>query len=608
MAPLRREWEAVRAEAGAEAEKARTLSGTKAANALRRAESLLVGFAERLRGVRVLDPACGSGNFLYVSLKELLDLEKEVSTFAGTIGLTPFFPEVSPEQLFGLETSPYAHELAQVAVWIGYLQWMHDNGFGTRKEPILGAMTNIKEMDALMVRDESGEPKEPEWPEADVIVGNPPFLGDKKMRAELGDEYVEDLRKLYGGRIAGGADLVTYWFEKAREMIAEGRVRRAGLLATNGIRYGANRRVLERVKATGDIFFAESDRSWILNGAAVRVSMVGFDDGSEPSRLLNGDPVQQINPDLSSLVDVTGAAVLSENAGLSFLGVMKAGPFDIDAEAAQAMLAAPTNPNDRPNSDVVKRRVGGLDVTRRPRDMWIIDFGVDMPLEQASLYEMPFEYIRTNVKPLRDENRRARMRTRWWIHGEARPGLRRAIHGLRRYVITPEVAKHRLFAWMSIGTIPDHTLHVIAREDDYFFGVLHSRAHELWSLAVGNYMGFGNDPRYNSSRTFGTFPFPWPPGEELENDARVEAIAEAAKRLDELRRNWLNPEGASEAELKKRKLTNLYNQRPTWLANAHARLDAAVYAAYGWPEDLPDEEVLKNLLALNLERSEGKDG
>jgi hypothetical protein len=219
-------------------------------------------------------------------------------------------------------------------IWIGYLQWMVENGFGSRQEPILGTMTNIREMDALMVRDENGQLREPEWPETDVIVGNPPFLGDKRMRAELGDECVDDLRSLYSGRVAGDADFVAYWFERAREMIAMRRARRAGLLATNGIRYGANRRILERIKATGDSYFAESDRPWILNGAAVRISMVGFDDGTEPLRILDGESVQQINADLSSVVDVASAAVLSENANLSFLGMMKAGPFDIDAERA----------------------------------------------------------------------------------------------------------------------------------------------------------------------------------------------------------------------------------------------------------------------------------
>ncbi len=279
IAPLRKEWERVRTGAQAEAEKARGQSRRTAADTLLRAERGLAAFAERLRSQRVLDPACGSGNFLYVSLKELLDLEKEVSAFAGEIGLTPFFPGVSPEQLHGIETSPYAHELAQVAIWIGYLQWMIENGYGSPSEPILGPMTNIVEMDAILDHDVDGNPVEPDWPEADVIVGNPPFLGDKKMRAELGDQYVEQLRELYAGRVPGGADLVTYWFEKTRAMLKAGKAKRAGLIATQGIRGGRNREVLKRIKNTGDIFMAWSDRNWVLNGATVHVSIVGFDLG-----------------------------------------------------------------------------------------------------------------------------------------------------------------------------------------------------------------------------------------------------------------------------------------------------------------------------------------
>jgi len=603
IAPLRREWEEVREQAEAEAETARNLSGQKAVNALRRAERQLGTFAERLRGVRVLDPACGSGNFLYVSLKELLDLEKEVSTFAGTVGLTPFFPEVSPEQLYGIETSPYAHELAQVAVWIGYLQWNVENGYGAREEPILGPMTNIKEMDAILARNEDGGLREPDWPEADVIVGNPPFLGDRRMRTELGHEYVEDLRRQYEGRVPGGADLVSYWFERARQMIAEGQAKRAGLLATNSIRGGANRRVLEKIDETGSIFFAESDRPWILNGATVRVSMVGFDDGEEATKMLDGVPVGTINPDLTGDLNLTMAAKLPENRGIAFYGTVKIGPFNIEQGVAEEMLAFVGNPNGRPNKDVVKPWANAMDVTRRPRDMWAIDFGVDMPLEEAALYEKPFEYVRTHVKPIRDEVRRKKYREVWWLFGEPGTSLRSALAPLSRYIATPAVAKHRLFVWMDGRVVPDHALTVFARDDDYFFGVLHSRAHELWALRMGT--SLEDRPRYTPTTTFSTFPLPWPPGEEPEGEARVEEIAEAARRLDELRRNWLNPEGATEADLKKRTLTNLYNARPTWLANAHARLDEAVYAAYGWPANLPDEEILKNLLALNLERSEG---
>ena len=605
MTPLRRRWEAVQTQARSLAERRDAASGASsvaAGRAHNELRALLLGFAAEIAAVRVLDPACGSGNFLYVALKQLLDLEKAVITLAQDLAVGGFFPSVSPEQLYGIEVNEYAHELAQITVWIGYLQWLRDNGYGHPAEPILKPLDTIKHMDAILAVDTSGAPTEPEWPAADVIIGNPPFLGDKRMRAELGDSYVEKLRKFYEGRVPGGADLVTYWFERARALIEQGSVKRAGLLATNSLRYGANRRVVERIKQTGNIFMAWADRDWVQDGAAVRVSMVGFDNGSEQQRALDGQVVPAINADLTSQADTASAKQLPENANLCFLGMMKGGPFDIDVDIAVKLLTAPLNPNGRPNNDVVKPRLGGQDITGRPRGGFVIDF-VEMSEEEAALYEAPFEYVRQVVKPIRDTVRDTRMHVKWWLHGRSRPALRAAIAGKSRCIVTPEVAKHRIFVWMSTDTIPDHTCHVIAREDDYFFGVLHARLHELWSLRVGNYMGVGNDPRYNSSRTFETYPFPWPPGREPQGDPRVEAIAAAARRLVALRDAWLNPPDASAEELKKRTLTNLYNARPAWLANAHAALDAAVFAAYGWPADLRDDEILARLLALNLERA-----
>ncbi|RRR72515.1 MAG: class I SAM-dependent DNA methyltransferase [Candidatus Viridilinea halotolerans] len=605
MAPLRRRWVAVEEQARALATQRDAAKGKAAKRLQEELQQVLQNFTGDIAALRVLDPACGSGNFLYVALKQLLDLEKEVITLAQDLAVGKFFPSTSPEQFYGIEINAYAHELAQITVWIGYIQWLRDNGFGQPAQPILRPLDTIKRMDALLAYDATGQPVEPPWPEADVIVGNPPFLGDKKMRGELGDAYVEHLRKQYADRVPGGADLVTYWFERARALIAQGKTKRAGLLATQGIRGIANRRVLEQIKCTGNIFMAWSDRPWILSGAAVRVALVGFDDGSETERFLNGVAVESINTNLTSSVATTQAVALPENKGLNFLGMMKAGPFELDGATARRMLAAPLNPNGRPNADVVKRRLGGQDVAGRWRDGWIIDFGVDMTETAAALYEQPFEYVRKHVKPLRDNNRRDSMRTRWWIHGEPRRGLRNTIaaQSLQRVIVTPEVAKHRLFIWMETSVIPDHKLHVFTRDDDYFFGVLHARVHEVWTLATCSWLGVGNDPSYSSTRTFETFPFPWPPGQEPEGDPLVVAIAAAAQRLVALRDNWLNPPNADAEQRTLRTLTNLYNQRPAWLANAHQQLDAAVLAAYGWPSDLSDEALLAHLLALNLARA-----
>jgi type II restriction/modification system DNA methylase subunit YeeA len=403
-------------------------------------EAKLFAFTNKIRQLRVLDPACGSGNFLYVSLKELLDLEKEVSTFAGKMGLTPFFPEVSPEQLYGIETSPYAHELAQVAIWIGYLQWMVENGFGTRQQPILGPMTNILEMDAILVYGADGSPVEPQWPEADVIVGNPPFMGDKRMRSRLGDAYVEDLRGLYKGRVSGSADLVCYWFEKARKLIEVGKISRAGLLATQAIRGGANREVLKHIKESGDIFFAESDRPWVQEGVAVQVSMVGFDDGSELSRMRDGVAVSAIFADLTADLDLSMAKPLPENEGIAFQGPVVVGPFDIDSETARTFFRQ-YNPHGRPNSEVISPVANAADLTGRRRGRYIIDFG-QRSEDEASLYEGPFEYVRQHVKPLRDRNRDPQRRQFWWRHGRSGTELRTALRDKSRQLVTPRVSSH----------------------------------------------------------------------------------------------------------------------------------------------------------------------
>ncbi len=605
MAPLLARWQQVKAEATALAANAEKAKGAAYSKLRAQMQETLYAWVQELSRVRVLDPACGSGNFLYLALKRLLDLWQEARLFAAHHGLPTVLPEqVHPSQLYGLETNVYAHELASVVVWIGYLQWLQEHGMGVPTEPILRKLDNIQHRDAILTHDGEGKPVEPEWPEADCIIGNPPFLGDKKMRGELGDAYVNDLRALYEGRVSGGADLVTFWFERARAQIAAGKAKRAGLLATNFIRMVGNRPVLERILESGGIFMARSDREWVLDGAAVRVSIIGFDDGSQTERTLDGAAVSEIHPDLTAEANVTSALKLPENANLCFLGVMKGGPFDLTPEQAAEMLRAPLNPNGRPNSDVVKRRLIGRDIVQRNQQGWLIDFG-EMTEQEASLYELPFEYVRREVKPLRDVNNRKRTRDRWWLHGENRPGLRRALAGMKRCIVTPEVAKHRIFVWIDTDIVPDHKLHVFARDDDYFLGLLQSRPHVFWSLRLGSTLE--DRPSYNSDTVFETFPFPWPPGHEPNDNPLVEAIAAATRELVEKRDAWLNPPDVPPEELRKRTLTNLYNARHAWLVELHRKLDEAVFAAYGWPATLTDAELLERLLALNHARAASQD-
>ena len=598
----------------------------------KKARDLFNGFLERLNQVKILDPACGSGNFLYLVLRGLKDLEHQTILEAEqlTVGLGGQFSiHTSPHNVFGIEINPYAAELARVTVWIGHLQWMLAHGFEFTRNPVLQPLNQISNRDAIM----TDKWVEPTWPKVDFIVGNPPFLGDKKMISVLGEEYVSYLRHLYRGRVPGGADLVMYWFEKARRLVERGQVKAAGLVSTNSIRGGANRKLLERIRETGVIFDAWSDEPWVNEGAAVRVSLVCFSKQQEEFKL-NGQSVNEIYADLTGsseeIADLTLAKPLLKNKNTSFIGSQKNGAFNIPGELAREWLKLPKNVNGRPNSDVLHPWVNGMDITRRHSDTWIIDFGYNTPIEEASYYEVPFNHVVKYVKPEREKNREKHIRVYWWLHKRMIPAIREAIEPLSRFLITSRVSKYRLFIWMDKSVLPDCATVAIARDDDTTFGILHSHFHEIWSLGLCTWLGKGNDPRYTPSTTFETFPFPEGltpniPATEYADNEHAQAIAEAAKKLNELRENWLNPpewvkrepevvagypdrilpidENAAK-QLKKRTLTNLYNQKPQWLINAHKKLDDAVAAAYGWPTDLSDNEILQKLLALNLARSE----
>jgi hypothetical protein len=556
---------------------------------------LFGAFLERLRAVRILDPACGSGNFLYIALHALKDLEFEAIGWGSLVLRVPQqFPGVGPEAVMGIEINPYAAELARVTIWIGEIQWMLNHGFAYRRNPVLRALDSIATMDALLDLADLTHPGEAEWPAAEFIVGNPPFLGAKLLRRGLGDAYVDALYRIFGDRLPGMSDFCAYWHEKARAAIAAGSVRRAGLLATQGIRGGLGRRVLERIKESGDIFFARADDTWVLSGANVHISFVGQDDGSDLDRTLDGRPVASINADLTGGVDLTRSHRLRENAGIAFIGDQKSGPFEITAELAARMLASP-NPDARSNRDVLRPWVNGEDLTGRPRGLWVVDFGVERSENDAALYEAPFEYVRQHVRPTRAASGIGG--ETWWIHWRARGDLRAALRGRWRQIGTPRVAKHRVFVWLPVETLVDSAAVSIARDDDYTFGVLQSRVHELWARGTGTQLreaesGF----RYTPTTCFETFPFPRPTNEERE------AIATATRELVRLRDGWLNPPGLDVGALALRTLTNLYNERPAWLAHAHAALDRAVLTAYGWSDEISDAEVLAGLLELNQAR------
>ncbi|MCO5161126.1 MAG: class I SAM-dependent DNA methyltransferase [Mesorhizobium sp.] len=704
---------------------ARTGRAMKPAEAAEAARSV---FLDRLRAVRILDPACGSGNFLYLALHAVKDIENRVVLETEAMGLPNTQLLVGPEIVRGIELNPLAAELARTTIWIGYIQWKIKNAIYAKDDPILRRLDNIECRDALVTevpspsrggwpegpggvagdgRDQSpadhrgvpvemtppdqpaaGHPPlkgegapprfvEAEWPEAEFIVGNPPFLGGKKLREGLGDDNVETLFAVYDGRVPREADLVTYWFEKSRMQIATGKASAAGLVSTNSIRGGANRKVVERLMHDADLFDVWSDEPWIVDGAAVRVSLVCFRgrdastsplwggraegagggagaDAAESTPTptpphkgegdaralprLNGLAVPAIFSDLSaSASDLTTAKRLKENAGVSFQGVTKGAPFEVSAEVARDWLRAPLGAHGRPNSDILRPIRSGGDIVRRREAGWVVDF-TGISEDRAAYYEDPFRYVQEIVKPVRLDNRRELYRRNWWLFAEARQGLRAAILGLSAFIVTPKVSKHRIFARFESIELADNVCVAVARDDNTSFGILESKYHNEWALRSGAWLGVGNDPTYTPTTTFETFPFPEGltpnlPAASYAGDPRAQRIAEAAKALDEKRRAWLNPpdlvdivpeivptaapgeapvrypdrilpKNADAArKLKERTLTNLYNQRPQWLAALHDDLDRAVAAAYGWPEDISTDDALARLLALNLERA-----
>lgn len=675
--PLLTEWEAIRAEiedliTNAPQQTAEKLlkgaERTKRDRAFAKAQELLRGFLERLRNFRVLDPACGSGNFLYLSLLALKDIEHRANLEAEALGCTREFPAVGPECVLGIELNPYAAELARVSVWIGEIQWMRRNGFEAAKNPILRSLGNIENRDAVLVTDghgnpvldAEGKPRRASWPDADVVVGNPPFITSREMINELGQDYTELARKAYSGEVTGSSDFVAFWFANAiNHLLRNGSL--VGLVATDSLPRGDSRFVLDRLVQNTTIFSAVRSMPWFVPGqlgarlnastAQVRVCIVCFGK-VQAQPYLDGTTVSHIESDLSVAVEDgfvrRSIARLAENIDVAnqgiipranlnekdrkALGLPKAS-FVIDAEEARRFVQMPTNPNGQKNSVVIKPFIVGEDLLEGRGHRYLIDF-TGLSEEQASLFEAPFEFLLA-VKPHRAAMKQPEALASWWLPWNNRSSLRRAI-AQSGFIATPRNSKQRVFSIIAADVIPDCEVVAITRSDLTTFGILSSRFHQNWTLSTCSFYGVGNTPRYSHKSTFETFPFPQGltpdiPASAYAADPRAQAIAAAAERLNTLRENWLNPpdlvervpevvpgypdrilpkDEAAAQELKKRTLTNLYNARPAWLDHAHRALDEAVADAYGWGEDyragtLTDDEILARLFHLNQQRAKG---
>jgi len=640
------------------------------------ARELVRRFHDQLCEIKVLDPACGTGNFLCVAMELMKRLEGEILETLVDLGenlvnLDLDRHTVDPHQFLGLEINPRAVPVAELVLWIGYLQWhFRTRGRTLPAEPILRNFKNIREQDAILsyerwdvLRDDenrpitkwdgvtyklhpiTGEeipdeeataelrsyinPRAAIWPDADFIIGNPPFIGGKDMRQELGDGYAEACWKVRK-HIPGGADYVMHFWDKAAETVRAGKAMQFGLISTNSITQTFSRRVIERhlrAKKPLSLAMAVPDHPWMKSAdrAAVRIAMTVGVRGSGAGVLklmihekdINTDSPKvelsenrgNIQPDFTLGADVTSAASLKAGEKLCSPGVKLhgAGFIVTPQEAAGLGLGKITG-----LEEFIRPYRNGRDLAGQARGVMVIDL---FPLAEAEVrdrFPVVYQRIVDRVKPEQDNNNRQTYRDNWWIFGEPRRKFRPALKGLGRFIATVETSKHRFFQFLDAFVRPDNMLVNFGLDDAFFLGVLSSRLHVTWALAAGGRLGVGNDPRYNKTRCFDPFPFP--------NPAKIlsEKIRALGERLDVHRKDVLEKHNHLT-------MTKLYNVLEKVRADAeltdadkdvydagligvlkqiHDDLDTAVAEAYGWPADLAEEEILERLVALNQERAE----
>lgn len=613
-------------------------------------------FHDWMRGLSFLDPACGSGNFLYVTMAAVKRIELEVLNELqrlahGQGGLV--LDEVHPRQFHGIEVKPWAREIAELTLWIGYHQfWRETHGGRVPPTPILEDTGTLQCRDALLTWDEivhrpemdrpdprpriispiTGDlvpdpqatlpyfeyinPRPAAWPRADFIVGNPPYIGSHRMRDSLGDGYVEALRRVYSS-VPAKADLVMLWWWRCAQIVSRHEAIRAGLITTNSISQGSHHSVIRKAQEAGaTIVWAIPDHPWNVSedGAAVRVAMtVLAAEHDVLPRLLEVDDTgaivatrtaRRLNDDLTVGSDVaTSASVpMLANRDLAFAGFKLHGAGFIVSDREAERLRS-----HEPDARVVRSYLNGRDLAQRPRAVYVIDFGM-LDEAQARLSPMAFQHVYDRVKPERQGNKRESYRKFWWRFGEPRVALREAINGLPRFIVTPETAKHRFFCFVDGAVAPDNKLWVIASADPFVLGVLSSKHHLIWALRAGARLE--DRPVYVGPRCFDAFPFP--------NASRQlhDQIAELAEQLDGHRAAAL----ARDARVT---MTGMYNvleklrsgdpltsrERTVHeiaacgvLRDSHDQLDALVAEAYDWPSKSSTEETLERLVALHDER------
>ena len=634
---------------GAAAQKLRTEAKKKDAEALK----LVTEFHRHLCKIKVLDPACGTANFLYVTLEHMKRLEAEVLELVTALGGDATFEmheyKVRPEQFLGLEISHNAVAIAQLVLWIGYFQWQRKTTgkADTGDRPLLPKTQTIRQQDAVLAYDEkiprrdpqTGEiltiwngystkthpvtgkevpdesatialfdyknPRRAEWPQADYIAGNPPFIGKLRMRDALGDGYTEALRKVWKGDVPDSADFVMFWWCKAAAEVMQGRCKRFGLITTNSIHQAFNRRVIEPFLADEKepihLAYAIPDHPWVdsSDGAAVRIAMTvaapgkgegilekvitehARADGENEVTLIRSSGALAANLQIGA--DVSSCAELISNGNITSMGMMIRGSGFIVDETVATGLAA------NGGHALIRKYSNGRDILQLTRNTFIIDTYGLTETELLEQYPAIYQHLLIHVRPERDASRDKQFKELWWLFGRWRPQFREYTKLINRYIATAETAKHRIFVFFDSDVIPDHTLITFGLSDSFFLGILSSAVHLCWADKSGGTLE--DRPRYNKTRCFDPFPFP-----ALEEGSLKQRIRDLGERLDAHRKrqqeqhpgltltgiyNVLEKLRSGEPLTAKEK--QIHDQGlVTVLLQIHDELDEAVLEAYGW--------------------------